>query len=102
MSNFYVWENNDLLLTLYIIPNAKQDEVVGPYQHGFKIKIKAIPQDNKANLHIIKLLSQWFKVPKNHVTMIKGQQSRFKQFKIQSPRTIPEWIPQDESNLPRN
>lgn len=86
------WKGSHLILNLYVIPNAKKNEVVGPYQGSLKIKVTAVPEDNKANLEIVRLLSQWFKVPKKHVTLLKGQQSRCKQFRIESPKIIPAWF----------
>ena len=94
--SFATWEGDHLILSLYIVPNSKRNEVVGPYQNALKLKIMAIAQDNQANHAVAELLSQWFKVPKRKVLLLKGQQSRLKQFRIVSPQEIPTWLNDDK------
>ena len=40
--------NEDLLLNLYVQANAKKDEIIGEYGENLKIRITALPVDNKA------------------------------------------------------
>ena len=94
--SFATWEGDHLILSLYIVPNAKRNEVVGPYQNALKLKIMAIAQDHQANNAVAELLSQWFKVPKRQVLLLKGQQSRLKRFRIVSPKIIPTWLTDDK------
>ena len=92
MSNFYKWEGDDLLLSLYVQPNAKKDELVGEYGDNLKIRITALPVDNKANKHLVKFLAKTFAVPGSHVKLIKGENQRTKRVKILSPTKLPELI----------
>jgi uncharacterized protein len=88
----FSWQGSTLVLDVYVCPNAKSDEFIGPYEGAIKIKITAPAKENKANTHIIKLLSKCFNVPKSAVTLVKGLQSKQKRFHINNPKSLPDWI----------
>lgn len=92
MPAFYKWENGDLLLSLYVQPNAKKDEIIGEYGNNLKIRITALPADNKANKHLLKFLAKTFAVPNSRIELIKGKNQRTKRIKILSPTKLPESI----------
>ena len=92
MSAFYKWEDEDLLLSLYVQPNAKKDEFIGEYGDNPKIRITALPIDNKANKHLVKSLAKIFAVPTSHVKLLKGENQRTKRVKILSPTKLPDLI----------
>ncbi len=89
---FYKKVDDKILLNVYLIPNARQDEIVGPYENFIKIKIKAPATENKANCYLIKWLTQCFHVPKNAIHITKGPLSSYKQLEIKNPKTIPIWL----------
>ena len=92
MSNFYKWEGDDLLLYLYIQPNAKKNEIVGEYGDNLKIRITAQPVENKANKHLVKFLSKIFAVPTSQISLVKGDNRRNKRVKVTKPSQLPEII----------
>lgn len=92
MPKFYKWESDDLLLHLYVQPNAKQDELVGEYGDNLKIRITAPPVDNKANKYLIKFLAKTFAVPPSRIELIKGENQRTKKVKISKPIQLPDII----------
>ena len=92
MPNFYKWEGENLLLHLYVQPNAKKDELVGEYGNNLKIRITALPVENKANKHLLKFLAKTFAVPNSHVKLIKGENQRAKRVRILKPQNLPELI----------
>ena len=87
--NFYKWKNNDLLLNLYVQPNAKKDEWVGKYGENIKVRITALPIENKANKHLLKFLAKSFSVPVSQVVILKGENQRMKRIKIMNPHHLP-------------
>lgn len=89
MPVFYKWEGDDLLLNLYLQPNAKSDELVGEYNDKLKVRITAPPLDNKANKHLLKFLAKTFAVSFSKVTLVKGESQRAKQVKVFSPKKLP-------------
>ena len=47
-----------------------------------RVKVTAIPESGKANEALMKLLSEFFKVPKSKITLIRGTRSRVKHLEI--------------------
>jgi len=92
MPDFYKWDGDDLLLHLYVQPNAKKDELIGEYGANLKIRITAVPVENKANKHLLKFLAKTFAVPYSHVKLIKGENQRVKRIRISKPQNLPELI----------
>lgn len=92
MSSFYKWENKNLLLSLYIQTNAKKNEFVGEYNHYLKLRITALPVDNKANKHLHKFLAKTFGVPVRQIELISGTNQKIKRFKIYNPNQLPPFI----------
>jgi len=66
-----------------ITPNARQNKICGYIEKDIlKIKIKAKPIDNKANLYLIKYLSKELEIPQSYFTIIKGKTSRIKVLEV--------------------
>lgn len=77
---------SNLTLELHLKPHAKQDRFAGKYGDKIKVEITAPPTDEKANLHLIKFLANYFAVPQANVTIIKGLHSRDKTVCITDPK----------------
>jgi len=76
-------------LTLVLIkakPNAKHSNVIGlvdinisyPVKKALEIAINEKPDDNKANIALIELLSDELKIPKSRIELKSGATSRIK------------------------
>lgn len=68
-----LWQNQTLLLQVYLQPRASHDELVGWHERGLKIRIKSPPVDGAANKHLLKFIARQFKVPTSHVKLVRGQ-----------------------------
>lgn len=88
MANWYHWREQSLLLHIQLQPRASKDEIIGPHGEYLKIRITAPPLENRANKHLIKFLAEIFKVPKKNISIEKGEQSRIKLVRIESPKNI--------------
>lgn len=64
-----------------IKPGSKKEAVVID-NHQITIKVKSPPVDGKANAAVINLLSQVLKIPKSHIQIASGENSRFKKINI--------------------
>ncbi|MGL5147570.1 MAG: DUF167 family protein YggU [Plesiomonas shigelloides] len=84
------YEDEDLLLALYIQPKSSRDALAGLHGDELKLAITAPPVDGKANAHICKLLAKQFKVAKGEVIIERGQLGRHKLVRIRQPRQIPD------------
>ena len=75
-------------LYIKLTPNAKSDKIDGVFydenkQAYLKVYTTAIPEDNKANKQLIKLISKEFKVPKTKIEVIKGHKARLKVLELE-------------------
>ena len=73
-------------------PKSSKDEFAEVLGERIKLRITAPPVDGKANKHLIKLLSKWFKVPKSSISIKSGETGRNKHLIIQDPPQLPEII----------
>jgi uncharacterized protein (TIGR00251 family) len=82
-----------LVLTLHVQPGAKRTEVAGTHGDALKLKLAAPPVEGKANAALIAFLAERFGVPQRAVTLLRGETSRQKVLRIESPRLRPdlEW-----------
>ncbi|MBT1443295.1 YggU family protein [Shewanella sp. JM162201] len=84
------YDNDDVLLALYVQPKASRDDLMGLHGDELKLAITAPPVDGKANAHICKLLAKRFKVAKGNVVIERGELGRHKLVRICGPVTVPE------------
>ena len=68
-----------IIISVKIQPGASREECVGLQAEALKIRVTAPPVDSAANKALIKFLSKKIRIPKSHVTIIKGDSSHHKQ-----------------------
>jgi uncharacterized protein (TIGR00251 family) len=56
------WDKNHLHLRCVIQTKSGKDEIVGLHGNEVKIRITEVPQDGKANKHLLRFLSRQFDV----------------------------------------
>lgn len=61
--------------------NAKEEQVE-LVEGVYHVRVKARPIDGQANEAVIKVLSEFFKVPKSQVQLCRGATSKFKYFEV--------------------
>ena len=76
------------LLHIKVTPNSSQTKISGKFldeknQEHIKINLAAVPEDNKANIELIKFLAKTLKIPKSKIEIIRGETSRMKVIKIE-------------------
>lgn len=59
-------------------PSAKRDEVLRTDETHFTVRVKAKPQDGRANEAVLETLAAYLKVPKSRLSLISGAASRSK------------------------
>ena len=77
-------------ISVKVIPNAKQNEIVEDIidllgVRILKIKVNQPPEEGRANKAVIEILADYFKVKKNSIRIIKGETSRNKIVEIDLP-----------------
>jgi uncharacterized protein (TIGR00251 family) len=71
------------ILPFHIVPNSKQNKVVGQHGEAIKIKLRAPALEGKANAALRALLAEELKIPKRNIVLERGQQSRDKLIRIE-------------------
>ena len=77
-------------LTVQVLPNAKNTEVVGLLDGALKIRLKAQPIEGQANEELIRFIATQIKVPKKQISVVRGITSRLKVVEIKAQREIEE------------
>ncbi|MDD5700862.1 MAG: DUF167 domain-containing protein [Dehalococcoidales bacterium] len=65
-------------ISVKVLPNAGKNEILGPVNGVWRIKIAAPPDKGKANKELIKFLSEILGVRKNNLDILKGHSSHNK------------------------
>jgi len=69
-------------ISVRVKPNARKEEIKKLNDNAFILSVKEPAKEDKANQAIIKLLSEYFGVPKSSISIIKGQTSKNKIIQI--------------------
>lgn len=84
------WDGPDLILQVQVQPRASREAVAGVIGDHLKIRLTSPPVEGRANADLIALLAKLFGVPKNQITLLRGEASRRKQLRIHVPKKLPE------------
>jgi len=76
-----------MIINVKVITGARKTEVLGIENNLFgneilKVKISTPPVEGRANKELIRILSEYYKVSKNKVLIMKGEKSREKTVEI--------------------
>ncbi|APR99279.1 DUF167 domain-containing protein [Pajaroellobacter abortibovis] len=69
-------------IQVLVVPNAKQTRVLGMYGDALKVVLHAKPIEGEANRVLLEILSDYYRVPKSRVEIVKGLRSRKKWIRI--------------------
>ena len=61
-----------------VSPGAKRSEVVGRHGSAWKVRVRAAPEDGKANAAVVELLADTLSVRERDVQIVSGHASRDK------------------------
>jgi uncharacterized protein len=74
-------------LPVRLTPKSGRDEIVGIDAFGgetvLKARVRALPEDGRANQALQRLIAHWLKLPPSTVSVALGGQSRMKQILIE-------------------
>jgi len=69
-------------LTVKVVPNSSKSEIVEKTEEFVKIKLKSQPIEGKANKELVNFLSDFLKVPKSKIEILRGEKNKLKIVKI--------------------
>lgn len=65
-----------------VIPNARADSIEKIGEGRFIVRLKEPARENRANLALLELVSDYLRVPKREITIVSGARARDKILKI--------------------
>src|SRR6266404_2950442 len=71
-------------LRFHIVPNAKQNQVMGEHGDAITIKLRAPAVEGKANAALRSFLAEELKLPERNIALKRGKKSREKTIRIDS------------------
>ncbi|PYK95818.1 MAG: hypothetical protein DME36_00695 [Verrucomicrobia bacterium] len=69
-------------LRFHVVPNAKENEVVGRHGVAIKVKLRAPAVEGKANAALRSFLAEELNISESRITLASGQKSREKLIRI--------------------
>lgn len=69
-------------LNIKVEPRSARRGVAGVYGDALKVKLTSAPVEGKANEELIELLSDFFKVKKSDIRILRGSSSKRKSVEI--------------------
>lgn len=71
-----------MILKIKVKPNSENQEIIKINETEYIVNLKSFPEDNKANIELLKLLKKYFKVEVKDIKIIKGKKSKNKVIEI--------------------
>jgi uncharacterized protein (TIGR00251 family) len=79
-------------LSVQVMPNAKNNEVVGLIDGALKIRLQAQPIEGKANDALIRYLADLLDIPKSAIAITQGHTGKRKTLKLDTPDLRVEFV----------
>jgi uncharacterized protein (TIGR00251 family) len=74
--------DENIIISVKVVPNSSKNEIVCILDGILKIKIKAPAVENKANSELVKFLAKQIGIPKSSVKILSGETSKIKKICI--------------------
>ncbi len=80
--------SDGVTINVRLTPGAKKAGLqgimdIGDGETAFKISVRSVPEDGKANKELLSFIADELNLPKAHVSLLKGVTSRLKTILIQ-------------------
>ena len=81
--NIYTIIDNGILINIYLTTGAHKSCITGTViidnKKYIKISVNSKPIENKANLELMNIISEHFRLPRSNIEIKRGAKSRYKQ-----------------------
>ena len=89
-ATWYSQTSELITLMVYVQPGSKHNEIVGLHNNAVKIKLDSPSIEGKANAALLKFVAELFDVSRSHVTLKRGDKSRYKTLEIRNSKANPQ------------
>lgn len=70
------------IFNVRVIPRARRNEITVDENGALRVHTTAAPADGAANAAVIKMLAEYFDVPKSSIEIVRGATSRDKVIRV--------------------
>jgi len=78
MPCFILFKLERVKIFVKVKPQSKNEGVTKTDETHYVVQVKAPPVEGKANEAVVRVLSDYFNIPKSHVRILKGTQGKHK------------------------
>ena len=71
-----------MIINVRVIPRARQNKITLDENGRVRVHTVAVPADGQANDAVIKMLAEYFDVPKSSIEIVRGATSRDKVIRV--------------------
>ncbi len=65
-------------ISIKVKPNSKENQVEEKGPNQLLVRVKASPQENRANQEVIETLAEYFHIPKSRISIVAGLRAKQK------------------------
>lgn len=71
------------IISIRAVPNAKQTRCEGKVDGVYRLRLRALPEDGKANRALVEFLAESLSLRRSQITFLSGEKSREKTLRIE-------------------
>jgi uncharacterized protein len=76
------YRDGGVILLVRVKPRASKSRVLGEREGELEVAVAAPPVDGKANEELVRVLADYFDVPKSAIEIVRGEGGRSKRVRI--------------------
>lgn len=69
-------------IKVHVKPRSKREKVEKISENEFRVWVKELPIDGRANEAVIEALSRFFNIPKSRFSLVRGSKGKIKFFEF--------------------
>jgi len=69
-----------MFIKVKAFPQSREQKIIEKEENFFEIYVREKPIQNQANQAVLKVLAEYFNIPKDNIKLVKGFQERNKIF----------------------
>ncbi|MCR5225108.1 MAG: DUF167 domain-containing protein [Alphaproteobacteria bacterium] len=89
MSDYYKIKDGKTYINIRVTPKASKNSIAGLRNNELLVTVTTVPENDKANIAVVKILSDWLNIAKSKISIISGHKCRNKVVCVDAEVTIP-------------
>ncbi len=90
MNDFYKIRDGKTYINIRVTTKSSKNAVVGVRNHELLVTVTSVPENDKANVSIVKVLSDWLNIAKSKISITTGHKCRSKTICVDEEIVVPD------------